>query len=88
MKYCNDIDKPKETLHKIGECNCCHTQNVHLESYDYQYSENGINKTYTDWLCPLCGARMKEARGLLDDKYWDYRAWGRGTYQGMAFVGV
>ena len=33
MKY-NDIDKPKETLHKIGECNCRHTQNVHLESYN------------------------------------------------------
>ena len=78
MKY-NDIDRPKETLHKIGECNCCHTQNVHLESYDYQYRDNGINKIYTDWLCSLCGARMKEARGLSDDKYWDYRAWRRST---------
>ena len=42
----------------------------------------------TDWLCFLCGARMKEARGLLDDKYWDYRAWGRSTYQGMALMGI
>ena len=33
----------------------------------------------TDWLCPLCGARMKKARGLLDDRHWDYRAWGRDT---------
>ena len=54
MKYYNDIDKPKETLHKIGECNCCHTQNVHLESYEYQYTENGINKTYTVTGFVLC----------------------------------
>ncbi len=83
-----DIDRPKEILHKIGECNCCHTKDIYLESYEYHYSEDGLDKIYIDWLCPLCGARMKEARGLLDDKYFDYRACGCGTYHGIVFMGI
>lgn len=57
-------DNPLKTLHKIGECNYCHTKDVYLESYEYQYRKDGIIKTYIDWLCPLCGARMKKTRGL------------------------
>lgn len=83
-----DIDKPKEVLYKVGDCNCCHTQEAYLESYEYHYNEDGLDKIYVDWLCPLCGARMKEARGLLDDKYWDYRAWRRGTCYGMTSMGI
>ena len=62
-RYNYDIDSPKRTLHKVGECNCCHIQNVYLESYEYQYRKDSIIKTYTDWLCLLCGARVKETRG-------------------------
>ena len=66
-------------FHGLIACTILEATSSYDSGTDVQGTFHGINKTYTDWLCSLCGARMKEARGLLDDKYWDYRAWGRST---------